>query len=183
MSFSALLCAQSFPVRYWDTARADQILIELGRIYFNVPKSQNMPDTETLSLNYLPNQARWKVQSPIEVSNSSAEANNSTQSRFDGNSLRQSPAEASNSIQSSVEANISTQSRADINRSNQWRLEATPMLPANESPITVTNTDLTIKVEPVEAQIYGGPQGTALQIKKHTANRKKPMQTKRKHCK
>ena len=35
MSFSVLLCAQSFPVRHWDTTTVDQILIEGDRMYLN----------------------------------------------------------------------------------------------------------------------------------------------------
>ena len=58
MSFSALLCAQSFPVQHWDTATVDQILIEGDRMYLNALESQRIPDTDTLSLIYLPNQAR-----------------------------------------------------------------------------------------------------------------------------
>ena len=52
MSFSALLCAQSFPVQHWDTAAVDQILIEGDRMYLNALESQRIPDTDTLS--------RWK---------------------------------------------------------------------------------------------------------------------------
>ena len=64
MSFSALLCAQSFPVQHWDTATVDQILIEGDRMYLNALESQRIPDTDTLCLIYLPNQARSTVQSP-----------------------------------------------------------------------------------------------------------------------
>ena len=64
MSFSALLCAQSFPVRHWDTATVDQILIEGDRMYLNTLESQSITDTDTLSLICLPNQARSAVQSP-----------------------------------------------------------------------------------------------------------------------
>ena len=65
MSFSALLCAQSFPVQHWDTATVDQILIEGDRMYLNALESQRIPDTDTLSLIYLPNQARSTVQSTL----------------------------------------------------------------------------------------------------------------------
>ena len=68
MSFSALLCAQLFPVRHWDTATVDQILIEGDRMYLNGLESQSIPDTDTLSLIYLANKARSTVRSPaIEV--------------------------------------------------------------------------------------------------------------------
>ena len=40
ISFSALLCAQSFPVQHCDTAMVDQILIEGDRMYFNALESQ-----------------------------------------------------------------------------------------------------------------------------------------------
>ena len=81
MSFSALLCD-------WDTATVDQILIEGDRMYLNARESQSYPDTDTLSLVYLPNQARSTVQSPaievtaqnqslVQVTKSPSEANNS----------------------------------------------------------------------------------------------------------
>ena len=53
----------------------DQILIEGDSMYFNALKNQNIPDTETISLIYLPNQARWNFQSPFEVTKSPFEAN------------------------------------------------------------------------------------------------------------
>ena len=116
VSFSALLCAQSFPVRQSDTATVDQILIEGDRMYLNALESQSIPDTDTLlSLIYLPNQGRSTVQShaiefteqkqsPVEVTKSPSEANNS----------RQSPVEAKTTLK--------------------------------KSPITVTNTDLHISL-------------------------------------
>ena len=69
-------------------ATVDQILIEGDRMYLNALESQSIPDTDTLSLIYLPNQARSTVrssaievtaqnQSPVEVTKSSSEANNS----------------------------------------------------------------------------------------------------------
>ena len=68
MTFSALLFAQSFPVRHWDTATVDQISIEGDRMYLTALESQSITDTDTLSLICLPNQARSTVQSPaIEV--------------------------------------------------------------------------------------------------------------------
>ena len=87
MSFSVLLCAQSFPVWHWDTATVDQISVEGDRMYLNALESQSIPDTDTLSLIYLPNQARLTVyslaievtaqnQSPVEVTKSPSEANN-----------------------------------------------------------------------------------------------------------
>ena len=126
MSFSALLsvlCAQSFPVRQWDTATVDQILIEVDRMYLNALESQSIPDTDTLlSLIYLPNQGRSTVQSPA----------------IEFTEQKQSPVEV-------------TKSPSEANNSRQSPVEAKTIL--KKSPITVTNTDLPIVVEPVEAQI------------------------------
>ena len=84
MSFSALLpCAQSFPVQHWDTATVDQILIEGDRMYLNALESQRIPDTDTLCLIYLPNQARSTVQSPaIEVTEQNQSPVEVTKARF-----------------------------------------------------------------------------------------------------
>ena len=59
MSFSALLCAQSRPVSQWSTYTVDQILTEGDRMYLNAFERQTIPNTETLSLTYLPDRARW----------------------------------------------------------------------------------------------------------------------------
>ena len=67
MIFSALLCAQTCPVRHWDTATVDQILIEGDRMFLNALENQSVPDKETLSLVYMPSQACWTVQLPMEV--------------------------------------------------------------------------------------------------------------------
>jgi len=63
MSFSALLCAQSYPVRQWNTCTVDQILTEGDSMYLNAFERQSIPDTETISLTYLPDRGRWS--SPI----------------------------------------------------------------------------------------------------------------------
>ena len=63
------------------------ISVEGDRMYLNALESQSIPDTDTLSLIYLPNQARSTVrslaievtaqnQSPVEVTQSPSEANN-----------------------------------------------------------------------------------------------------------
>ena len=52
------------------------ILIKGDRMYLNAFESQSIPDTDTLSLVYLPNQARWTDQSPVDVTKSPAEGNN-----------------------------------------------------------------------------------------------------------
>ena len=99
-------------------------------MYFNALESQSILDTETVSLIYLSNQACWNSQSPFK-----------TQNRL--------PKQTQSKCFKTV--NVSTHSRADIHKSNQPPLETNP---ANESPITVTSTDLPIVMaEPVEAQI------------------------------
>ena len=70
MSSSTLLCAQSYPVRHWDTVTVDSI--EGDSVYLNALESQSIPETVTLSLGYLPNQARCVVQSPIDITKSQA---------------------------------------------------------------------------------------------------------------
>ena len=67
MSFSALLCAQSCPVWHWDTTTVNQILIKGDGMFQNVLESLSIPDIETLSLNYLPNQVCWANQPVINV--------------------------------------------------------------------------------------------------------------------
>ena len=62
-------------------------------MYLNALESQSIPDTDTLSLIYLPNQAHSTVrslaievtaqnQSPVEVTQSPSEANNSDTHRY-----------------------------------------------------------------------------------------------------
>ena len=55
MSFSALLLAQSLPIEH-------QILTKGNQLYLDALKSRSIPDTETLSLDYLPNAACWSVE-------------------------------------------------------------------------------------------------------------------------
>ena len=68
MSFSALLCAQSLPIEHWIAATVDQILVEGDAMYLDALERQTIPDTETLSLTFLPDIARWS--SPIEAKQS-----------------------------------------------------------------------------------------------------------------
>ena len=101
MSFSALLSAQSFPVRHWDTATVDPITIEGDRMYLNVLESQSIPDTATLI--YLPNQARSTVQSPaIEVTKQSQSPVEVTKSPSEANKSRQPPVEAKTILNKSL---------------------------------------------------------------------------------
>ena len=65
MSFSALLCAQSCPVQQWKTCTVDQILTHGDTIYLTALQRQTIPDTETMSLNYLPDRARSFYQGNI----------------------------------------------------------------------------------------------------------------------
>ena len=100
MSFSALLCAQSLPIEHWIAATVDQILVEGDAMYLDALERQTIPDTETLSLTFLPDIARWS--SPIEAKQSNqspTEANKTNQSTTKAN---QSPIEAQNNTQSPV---------------------------------------------------------------------------------
>ena len=80
------------------TATVDQTLIEGDRMYLNALESQRILDRDTLSLTYLPNQARSTVhspaievteqnQSPVEVTKSPSEANNSRQSPVEAKTI------------------------------------------------------------------------------------------------
>ena len=65
MSFSALLFTQLF------ASMGDFVSKEIGSMYLDALERQSIPDTEILSLTYLPDRARWtvvlKVQSPVEA--------------------------------------------------------------------------------------------------------------------
>ena len=66
-------------------------------MYLNALESQSTPDTDMMSVIYLPNQGRSTVQSPaIEV----------TEQNESPVEVTKSPSEANNSRQSPVEANI-----------------------------------------------------------------------------
>jgi hypothetical protein len=55
MSLFALLYAQVHPVRQWGRYTINQILIEGDRMYLNALDNHEIPDSETISLQYLPN--------------------------------------------------------------------------------------------------------------------------------
>ena len=79
-------------------------------MYLNALESQSIPNTYTLSLIYLPNQARSTVQSPaievteqnespVKVTKSPSEANNSRQSPVVANAiLNKSPITVTNTL-------------------------------------------------------------------------------------
>ena len=54
MSFSALLYAHTVPIEQWTASDVDQILAQGDRLYLDAFESKSIPDTETLSLDYLP---------------------------------------------------------------------------------------------------------------------------------
>ena len=59
MSFSALLFAQTLPI---TASNVDQILAEGDRLlYIDAFESRSIPDTETLSLDYLSREMRWSL--------------------------------------------------------------------------------------------------------------------------
>ena len=93
ISFSALLCAQSCPVPQWTASTVDQILTQGDKMYLDALESRAIPDTETISLTYLPDRARWSL--PIE-------ANKSNQSPVEANKPNQSPIEAQTNNQSPI---------------------------------------------------------------------------------
>ena len=64
-------------------------------MYLNTFESQSIPDTDTLSLIYLPNQAHSTVQSPAtEVTEQNESPVEVPKSPFEANYSRQSPVEA-----------------------------------------------------------------------------------------
>ena len=54
MSLSALLCANSCDILTWTSDTIDGIVIEGDAMYLKAFKERSIPDTETISLNYLP---------------------------------------------------------------------------------------------------------------------------------
>ena len=71
MSLSALLCAQSLPIRIplSTTKVIDEVLFNGDAMYRDAFENHVVPDTETLSLNYLPNRAQSSTE-PSAVSSS-----------------------------------------------------------------------------------------------------------------
>ena len=62
MSFPALLFAQTLPIQQWTASNVDQILAEGDRLlYLDAFESRSIPDTETLSLDYLSREMRWSL--------------------------------------------------------------------------------------------------------------------------
>ena len=54
MSFSALLFAHTLPIEQWTACNVDHILAQGERFYLHAFENRSIPDTETLSLDYLP---------------------------------------------------------------------------------------------------------------------------------
>ena len=72
-------------------------------MYLNTLESQSLPDTDTLSLIYLSNQARSTVQSPaIEVTEQNQSPVEVTKSPSEANNLRQSPVEVKTILNKSL---------------------------------------------------------------------------------
>ena len=112
ISFSALLRAQSLPIEQWTASTVDQILTKGNQLYLDALKSRSIPDTETLSLDYLPNAACWSV-----------ETNNSNDLPVEA--IRVCALKCKQMM--SFSGRIQMICRADIE---------------SESPVTVTNTEL-----------------------------------------
>ena len=77
ISFSALLCAQNLPIEQWTAATVDQILDEGDKLYTDALQKRSIPDTETLSLNYLPNIAFCSIEANTNKFSISAKTNDS----------------------------------------------------------------------------------------------------------
>ena len=56
-----LLRANSCRVSQWTAQTVDQILIEGDVMYLKAFGADTIPDTETLSLTYLPDRVRWPI--------------------------------------------------------------------------------------------------------------------------
>ena len=62
-SFPPLLRAQNLPIEQWKASTVDQIDANGDRLYLYAQENTSIPDKETLSLNYMPNVARWSIES------------------------------------------------------------------------------------------------------------------------
>ena len=115
MSFSALLYSQMHPVEFWGSHTVNEILKYGDTLYLQALRNQTIPDTETLSLDYLPDRARWfTVQSPVEAHNSNempSEAHNSNENMpiIEAHNLNEMPIEAHSSNEMPVEAHNSNE--------------------------------------------------------------------------
>ena len=104
MSFSALLCAQTLSIESWTDAIVDQILFEGDKMYLNAFERRIIPDTDTLSLMYLPDRAyplpidAERNSLPIEVTTTS----NQSSPIEAKTSTKQSPSEAENNNQTPI---------------------------------------------------------------------------------
>lgn len=77
ISFSALLCAQNLPIEEWTATTVDQILDEGDKLYMDAFEKRSIPDTDTLSLNYLPNIAFCSMEANTNKFSISAKTNDS----------------------------------------------------------------------------------------------------------
>ena len=59
MSLSALLCANPCDIWQWMAHTVDQLLTEGYAMNLKTFQEQTIPDTETISLTYLPDRVRW----------------------------------------------------------------------------------------------------------------------------
>ncbi len=100
------------PVEFWGSHTVNEILTYGDTLYVHALRNQRIPDTETLSLDYLPDRARWfTIQSPIE-------AHSSNQMPIEAHGSNQMPIEARNANQTPIEAHSSNQTPIEAHSSN-----------------------------------------------------------------
>ena len=61
LSLSALLCANSSDVSQWTAHTVNNILTAGDDMYLKAFQEKSIPDTETISLAYLPDRIRWSA--------------------------------------------------------------------------------------------------------------------------
>ena len=62
--FSVVMCP-SLSTRYWRCFTVDQLLKEGDKLYLNALGNGEIPNTETISLNCLPNRIYWPFSSSL----------------------------------------------------------------------------------------------------------------------
>ena len=78
------------PVEFWGSHTVNEILKYGDTLYLQAFRNQTIPDKEALSLDYLPDRARWfTVQSPVEAQNS-----NENMPIIEAHNLNEMPVEA-----------------------------------------------------------------------------------------
>ena len=90
MSLSALLCANSSDVSQWTAHTVNKVLTAEDDMYLKAFQEKTIPDTETISLAYLPDRIRWAAiitLDPYTSNRPSSEAQNQSPTRVTNNEL------------------------------------------------------------------------------------------------